>query len=94
VSDDSEARARRLSELAAGAAHGLNNLLGGVAGQASQLLDDAEAVDPASETARGLRLIQQAALDGVVLARRLLRSSRRTPSGWWTWPRWSRTRWP
>ena len=40
MSDDPEARARRLSEMAAGVAHGLNNLLGAVAGQAAELLGD------------------------------------------------------
>ena len=76
MSDDPEARARRLSEMAAGVAHGLNNLLGAVAGQAAELLGDPGAVEPESEATRGLRLIHQAALDGAGLARRLLRLSR------------------
>jgi signal transduction histidine kinase/CheY-like chemotaxis protein len=67
-----EERMRLLGEMAAGVAHGLNNLLGAVAGQSSQLLDDPAGAAPVN----GLRLIHQAALDGAGLARRLLRVSR------------------
>jgi signal transduction histidine kinase/CheY-like chemotaxis protein len=72
ASSEHEERMRLLGEMAAGVAHGLNNLLGAVAGQSSQLLDDPSASTPT----RGLRLIHQAALDGAGLARRLLRVSR------------------
>lgn len=72
LADEREDRVRRLGEMAAGVAHGLNNLLGAVAGQSSQLLGDTGGGQPSS----GLRLIHQAALDGAGLARRLLRVSR------------------
>jgi signal transduction histidine kinase len=62
--------------MAAGVAHGLNSLLGAVAGQAGELLGDPGVLEPESEAARGLRLIHQAALDGAGLAGRLLRLSR------------------
>jgi signal transduction histidine kinase/ActR/RegA family two-component response regulator len=77
-----EERARLLAEMAASVAHGLNNLLGAVVGQSSQLLDAAQAAQRTGQTAvdvepsSGLRLIHQAALDGAGLARRLLRLSR------------------
>lgn len=73
-------RMQQLGEMAASVAHGLNNLLGAVAGQSSQMLDAAERDTPESPPAHqpveGLRLIHQAALDGASLARRLLRTAR------------------
>jgi signal transduction histidine kinase/ActR/RegA family two-component response regulator len=72
ASIERQERMRLLGEMAAGVAHGLNNLLGAVAGQSSELLGESPAAPPAS----GLRLIHQAALDGAGLARRLLRFSR------------------
>jgi two-component system cell cycle sensor histidine kinase/response regulator CckA len=71
--------AQPLSELAASVAHGLNNLLGAVAGQSSLLLDAADEADAVTVRASGLRLIHQAALDGAGLAQRLLRASRGEP---------------
>jgi CheY-like chemotaxis protein len=72
-----EERLQQLGELAASVAHGLNNLLGAVAGQSSQLLAATDGDDDAIVVrAGGLRLIHQAALDGANLAQRLLRASR------------------
>src|SRR5690349_4400284 len=67
--------AQAIRETVGSVAHGLNNLLGAVAGLSAQLLDltapsrDALPVDE-------LVLIRQAALDGLLLSRRLLHLSR------------------
>jgi CheY-like chemotaxis protein/anti-sigma regulatory factor (Ser/Thr protein kinase) len=61
-----------IRETAASVAHGLNNLLGSVAGLAAQLVALADPADPVDE----LRLIQQATQDSLALTRRLLHLSR------------------
>lgn len=77
---EADHREARFGELAAGVAHGLNNLLGAVAGESSLLLDAADGADAVTVRASGLRLIHQAALDGASLAQRLLRASRGEPA--------------
>jgi CheY-like chemotaxis protein len=70
--------ARALREAASSAAHGLNSLLANVAALSSQIIDQAAAGRreiPVEE----LRLIQQAALDGLALSRRLLLLGRGQP---------------
>jgi CheY-like chemotaxis protein len=64
-------RLRAVGEMAVGVAHGLNNLLGAIVAQSAQLLDD-----PDPERARAARAIHQAASDGAVAVRRLLRVGR------------------
>jgi signal transduction histidine kinase/CheY-like chemotaxis protein len=58
---------RALGEMAAGVAHDFNNLLAVIVGRAELLLRRA----PASDLARGLETIRQAALDGAQTVRRI-----------------------
>jgi CheY-like chemotaxis protein len=69
------AEVQAIRETAASVAHGLNNLLGSVAGLAAQLVETADPAAPSTE----IRLIQQAALDSLALTRRLLHLSRGEP---------------
>src|SRR6187551_693848 len=62
------AEVQAIRETAASVAHGLNTLLGAVAGLATQLVETAGPAGPRDE----LRLIQQATLDSLALSRRLL----------------------
>lgn len=70
------AEVRAIRETAASVAHGLNTLLGAVAGLATQLVETA---DPAGHLDE-LRLIQQATSDSLGLTRRLLQLSRGEPA--------------
>ena len=64
---------RSVEELTASLAHGLNNLLGAVVGQAAELLAAIPGDPGGDETRRsGLRLIHQSALDATGLVRRLV----------------------
>jgi CheY-like chemotaxis protein len=74
------AEVQTIRATAASVAHGLNNLLGAMAGLATQLVDRAEAA-PGTMPVDELRLLQQAAHDGVELTRRLLAVSRGAPIG-------------
>ncbi len=60
------ARLRALGELAAGVAHDFNNLLSGILGNAQLLLDE-----PDPERRHMLGVIEQAALDGAAVVRRI-----------------------
>ncbi len=67
-------RLRALGELAVSMAHGLNNVLGAIAGHAADLEQAAD-----EERAGAARAIRQAAADGAAMARRVLRASRGQP---------------
>jgi signal transduction histidine kinase/CheY-like chemotaxis protein len=68
---------RAVGEMAAGAAHHLNNLLAVVAGRAQLLLRMGG--DPALE--RSLKIVERAALDGAEVVRRMLQFSRARAGG-------------